>query len=155
MGFCYEGRKLVCDLCSTAGARRRKCPAGYCQAIAVCPSCGKDPGFKAKWKGLHTNCEASHARYVAHEEEEKRMLSEGKFLRCSASTVEREGGPPLVHVLFKGKDGNCVGYYMSPETYEAFTLGSHRTPEDYATAGQIMPAPDKFSWGGTSKQVAP
>src|SRR5438309_912895 len=39
MGFIYQGKKLVCDFCGTAGARKMNCPHGYCQAYATCASC--------------------------------------------------------------------------------------------------------------------
>jgi hypothetical protein len=148
MGFSYEGRKLCCDECSTAGARKYKCPAGYCQAVALCPRCKKSPIVKAKLKEIHKDCPAKHARYMAREAETARLLAEGKRLRCSALNTD-DG---KVHVLFKDKDGNCVGFYMSPSTYDAEPLGENRTPEDYMRMGELTPAPDSF-YMGTTKQI--
>jgi hypothetical protein len=142
MGFCYEGRKLVCDVCSAAGARKRKCPFGYCSSLAVCKTCWNGPKFaKGAWKASHKahGCDVKHAAYVAKEAEKAAMLAEGKLLRVAALGK----GDGTVHVIFRGKDGE-VGYLMSKEAYDAFPLGAPVTPEDYATVGTLTPAPTSF-----------
>ena len=47
MGFCYQGKRLCCDLCGTPGARKNACPVKWCQPIACCATC-KDAGKLAR-----------------------------------------------------------------------------------------------------------
>lgn len=77
--------------------------------------------------------------YEEHKKAEQRLLDEGKFLRCSASTTD-DG---RVHVYFRNKDGKEMAYYMSKETYDSIPIGDNATPEDYADRDQIEPAPVK------------
>lgn len=143
MGFIYEGRKLVCDVCNAAGARKRKCPFGYCPSLAVCKTCWSGERFaKGAWKASHKKygCDAKHAACVAKEAKERAMLAEGKLLRCSA--LGKNDG--TVHVLFKDKDGKTTGFLMASATYDAFPLGTPTTPDDYAAVGPLTTAPGSY-----------
>ena len=141
MGFCYEGRKLVCDCCGASGSRKRKCPFGYCPALAVCKTCWASKFAKGAWKADHVKhgCDKKHAAYMAKEAEKAAMLAEGKVLRCAAMGVN-----DTVHVLFEGKDGNMVGFFMSSATYGSIPLGAHATPDDYLKFGSLTAAPSEF-----------
>lgn len=82
-------------------------------------------------------------RRSLHNEERRRLLRQGVPLRCSALST----GDGRVHVLFQteeGRGGPLVGYYMSPETYDAIPLLALARPEDYARIGTIEPAPPSF-----------
>lgn len=155
MGFCYEGRKLCCDGCGVAGGvRKRKCPHGYCPSSALCAGCLKAVKASGKWKLAHSTCEAGHAAYVAKEKAGAELLAAGRLLRCAALNVAKDGSK--VHVLFKDKDGNHTGFYMAKTTYDAFSLGAHVTPGDYAAVGTLTPAPSDFNYGAypyTDKEV--
>jgi hypothetical protein len=158
MGFCYEGKKLCCDTCSNAGARKKKCPYGYCQAIAQCPTCLKDPVQKAKLKAYHVHCKASHERYVRTQQEKVGLILSGYFVRCSALGAGDKG----VHVLFESmtSDGSPItmGVYMAETVYQAFRLGDNVIYQDYVAEAKrqgepLRPAPSDFS-GKTTKQVS-
>lgn len=139
MGFCYEGRKLVCDNCSTAGARKHKCPFGYCSSCALCKECVKTVKASGKWKEIHKNCKANHEAFAAKEAEKVAIVEAGGFLRVAAMGT-KDG---KVRVLFRGKTGD-VGYTVEKTTYDAFPLGANVTPEDFAKVGELTPAPATF-----------
>ncbi len=151
MGFCYtnDGR-LCCDICGAAGAKKYRCPFGYCQATAACPRCRRerDELFGRAAHREH-GCERLHNEYQAQQDEREAMLGDGKALRCSA--LGDDSG--RVHVLFRRHDGQCEGWYMSSETYRSIPLGDNATPDDYRQHGVLSPAADSFSGGRTTKQV--
>lgn len=144
MGYSYCGRKLCCDMCGQPGARKYKCPFGYCQAIALCPECAKsEKGKKARSKDYHreTGCEKAAIEFLAVMNKEKVLLAQGKAVRCAALGSDHGA----VHVLFKKADGTCVGYYMSKQAYDSIPLGTPATPEDYTALGRLLePAPSDF-----------
>jgi hypothetical protein len=151
MGYIYtrQGR-LCCDICGQPGARKAKCPFGYCQPIAVCPTCRKNHKSElSKEKHRERGCEKRHLAFVAHELEREAMLISGKAVRCSALGVD----PSMVHVLFDRQDGTTEGWLMHADTYKAIELGVNATPDDYRKFGELHPAPDEFQFG-RSKRVA-
>jgi hypothetical protein len=156
MGYCYEGRKLVCDACSTAGAIKVRCPFNWCQPTALCRACraGKCKGFGSKnpvtVAKFHPTCEAASRHFKAQQDRAAALLAEGKAVRCSALNAD---GGSKVHVLFKKADGTCIGRYMSPAAYGSIPILEPATPEDYEALGGILTeAPDDF-YGRTTKEV--
>ena len=152
MGYYYtQSGQLVCDICGAVGARKYRCPWGYCPATAACPQCRKEHAdwFGRPWHREH-GCEKGHNEYAAEREEKRQLLANGAAVRCSA--LGNSTGP--VHVLFRRGNGTCEGWYMSTETYHAIPLvGTNTTPDDYRKHGPLTPAPDDFGAGRTTKQV--
>lgn len=156
MGYCYEGKKLCCDECSTAGSRKVKCPYNYCPAAALCPTCRKDPALKAKVKAYHeTNCKGASAWYAREKQEERGLMMAGWFVRCSAFGPEGH-----VHVIFKSFNdaGETIymGAYMSQETYQL--PGRNLTIQDYERRAielghEMREAPTEFDYSRPTKQV--
>jgi hypothetical protein len=151
MGYCYEGRKLCCDICGVAGAKKYRCPFGYCPATAACSNCRKKH-TKTFGKAYHREhgCEKGHNEFVARERQQAELLQAGHYLRCSALST----GPQTVHVLFQNASGHTQGFYMPNSVYRAIPLLTSATPDDYAKHGTISPAPDTYSNGTISKQVS-
>jgi hypothetical protein len=154
MGYCYQGRKLCCDFCGHAGARKVPCPFGYCQADAVCnlPACKtarKDKMGRAAHRAR--GCEQRHAAFVEDETLTAAMIEADLPVRCAALNQDGHG----VQVLFRTKDGSCVGRYMSAEVYRALPGMEAYTMLDYENiAGHPLEvAPGDFD-GPTTKQVA-
>lgn len=143
MGYSYDMRgRLACDVCGKCGgARKIKCPAGYCQAIAQCPTCRKDTAVQARIAKSHEHCGANHARFMAEQAERDRKLSAGQYVLSSAL----RHGDDHVHVLFRNKAGAHIGFYMEAEVYaNRDKLSAYPTPESFRALGTIMPAPDDF-----------
>lgn len=91
---------------------------------------------------------------VVTEQVAKMLLDAGSYLRCSAAPcdangVKHTGNNVKVHVLFRNKDGDKIGRYMTSETYNAIPLGKHATVADYELLGEVEPAPGEFNWGTT------
>ena len=130
MGFCYEGKKLVCDNCGAAEGttRKRKCPHNYCYPTALCKKCWSDPAIRAKDKAHHINndCAGKMQASRDHAAKEVAMREAGAFIRCSAMSA-KDG---RVHVIFRGNNSE-IGKYMAKETYDAIGLREIATPEDY------------------------
>ena len=151
MGYCYQGKKLCCDICGRAGARKYSCPFGSCSPCAACAECRKEHKDKfTKVYHRQRGCEASHLAFVAHGLQRLSMLNDGKALRCSALNCDTG----RVHVLFERLDGSTEGWYMNTEVYRSIDLGINVTPDNYRVFGELISAPPKFSYGRTTKQVA-
>lgn len=144
MGYCYKGNRLCCDVCGKADGttRRHRCPYGYCPSIAACPECRKAHAEKFRAKA-HVKCKTGSEELNARWAREKSLVESGIPVRCSAMSVESDG-KEAVHVLFRVKDGSCVGYYMKPDTYDAIPLGTPATPEDYRRHGELVEAAGTF-----------
>jgi len=158
MGFCYTDTGLLCcDICGRhGGVRKIRCPFGWCGPCAACPDCRKDPDKKKYFSAAHhreSGCEREHARFAASEKLRYDLINAGRAVRCSALSV-KVGKRDKVHVLFAKKDGSCIGFYMSAETYHAFPLAEPKTPEDYRRHGKLTKAPAEFHFGGTTKRAA-
>jgi hypothetical protein len=84
MGFSYSvnprtGRQLLCcDYCGSTGARKHRCPYGYCPSTAMCPSCLSKHG---NGKDKHPNCDQLHREYVAQQAE--RAANPAGFVGCA------------------------------------------------------------------------
>jgi len=148
MGYCYQGRKLCCDACGKAGARKKKCPSGWCQPMAVCPECSKSRKVELKAYHVKNECAAKSAEFHARLAHEAALLAEGKALKCSAMNVGEK-----VHVIFKLGNGSHEGRYMSAAVYDAVPYNVPATPEEYAKHGEVLPAPSEYGNGGHSKEV--
>lgn len=152
MGYCYQGRMLVCDFCGhVGGVKKIRCTYGYCQSPAMCPNCRQKEmkGFRANCK-IH--CKKGHLEFMARQLQETTLLDAGNWVRCSASSVDVEN-KSMIHVLFKNKNGENKGYYMSKEVYDSFDLLAIVTPEMYMTKGELLSAPNSYEYGNTTKKV--
>ena len=150
MGYSYSRGLLCCDICGkTGGVKKYRCPFGYCQAVAACPTCRKNH-TKTFGKAFHREmgCERRHQEFRQHEQERDDMIAAGGAVRCSALS----GPDEMVHVLFRTKTGT-VGYYMSHHTYDAIDLFTNSTPDDYRKHGPIREAPAEYFNGTTTKEV--
>jgi hypothetical protein len=152
MGFCYQGKKLVCDICGHAGARKMKCPVGWCQAYACCPSAEcKAKLAKHRREVCQVKCREHSARFKAEREQEAKLLADGQAVRCAA--MSQPDGSVLV--LFRYADGSSVGKFMAPEVYHKHPMAVPRVIADYAAHGPLVDGPSEFYGGGVSKQVSP
>lgn len=89
MGFSYQvtggSRLLCCDSCGHAGGVRKvNCPAGYCQATALCERCRKDPAVKARLKESHEGCAAAHARFTTTRDAVAALEAAGEYVFCAS-----------------------------------------------------------------------
>jgi hypothetical protein len=150
MGYCYQGGLLCCDVCgNTGGVRKKRCPHGWCQPVAVCPTCNQKPEFKAKWKTAHVACKTSSEKYAAEQAREQELLNQGKAVLCSALSTDDN----RVHALFRFKDGTTVGRFMSHEAYAAIDHNNGPvTIESYEASFPLEEAPANFH-GATTKCV--
>lgn len=155
MGYSYERTytghmALCCDICGkSGGVRRRKCPFGYCQAVAACSECYKAKTTELRHYHVTNECEKKHNAFVADEKKRADLITSGVPVRCSALQFT----PPIdkVHVLFQSKDAT-IGFFMSHATYDAIELGVPATPDDYRKHGTLEPAPDDYyKPGGAGK----
>lgn len=111
MGYCYQGNRLCCDICGAAGARKNKCPVGWCQPIACCPSPKCKAGLAKHRKDVcASSCKVRSAQFKAERQIESDMLAAGKAVRCSALG----GANGMVHVLFRKADGTQEGRKSGP-----------------------------------------
>lgn len=147
MGYSYTRNwrtgKLVlcCDVCGKGIGTTKKydtCPYHCCPKVALCHECKKaHPEYFTKEK--HKDCKEFMEWHTANANTEKQLLSEGKFVRCSALGVNGR-----VHVLFRNMQDEIIGYYMEKETYNSIPLMTPTTPEHYAKNGEITPAPKEY-----------
>ena len=150
MGYCYQGRRLCCDFCSTPGARKHKCPFNWCHATAACAQCRvKHKEHFSKDSHRQNGCEVRHNEFMADREREAALLSQGKYLRISALDAGERG----IHVLFRHGGGQVIGRYMAAEVYQALPLGKPATLDDFGSRAQLLDAPPEYSWGSTTKQA--
>lgn len=127
MGYCYEAAtgKLCCDACGTPGARKHRCPFGWCQSLALCPGC-KTPARTGRAAHRESGCEEAALRFAAQKAAEEQLLAAGEFLRCSA--IRTEGG---TKVTFRNAQGERISHLVASESYRAIPLGTPATPADY------------------------
>lgn len=157
MGYCYQGRKLVCDSCGGVGTtRKRPCPFGYCPARAACADCYKRQRAAGEYtKAAHAICGARDAQAKERDARQRALLAAGEAVRVAALGVDDEQGSPRVHVLFRRADGSTVGRYMSHETYSAIPPLAPATPAHYAAHGEVTEAPGTLTWSQGLKERAP
>ena len=149
MGYCFEGRRLVCDGCGRAEGttRKRKCPEGWCQAAALCPECWKG-AVGAEWRAPHESCAKSHAVAEEQDARKRAILVAGGAVRVAAIATEvygRTNGVPdpaekcdAVLVVFRGGNGQEKCFLMAHATYDAIQLLEPATPDDYAKHGHVV-----------------
>lgn len=144
MGFCYENGKLCCDICGHAGARKCRCPHGYCQSVACCTS-EKCKANLAEHRRTHCaiECKRLHAEFVETEARKAEMLSRGLFLRRAAVGVD--GFRNCVRVWFRNGQGAELVRFMAGQTYRALDLLDLATPDDYRAIGEVSETPRDFS----------
>ena len=133
MGFRYSNGKLCCDYCGSTGARKYKCPHGYCPPCAACPSCRK---LHAKdfTKAGHEKCKTAHEEFIAEEQKRLAIIAGGGEVRCAALTHGDK-----VKVIFQAA-ARDTAYFMDHNTYDAIPLLAIATPEDYSRFGTVTPA---------------
>ncbi len=153
MGFCYtHDGKLCCDKCGNNPSRRHRCPAGWCQAYALCKECYATLKKSGRWTEIHCKCAEYAAKFKAEQDAEAALFAAGYFLRVSALSTD-DG---RVHVIFANgrfQGRETKGYYMSKATYDSIPLCSPATVADYEKFGSVEPAPDEFSTGRTDQTV--
>ena len=76
--------------------------------------------------------QASAAEARKQNEDRKRLLRLGKFLRTSALGHEKR-----VKVLFRNMDGDILAYLMAARTYRAIPLLANVTPDDFRRHGAV------------------
>lgn len=139
MGYCYQGRKLCCDVCGEPGARKSHCPHGYCPAIACCsrPECRAR--LKEARKKCNEHCKTAHEQFEMRRTIRARRLRGGDKLRCAAVTMQPAFS--CVKVWFETTHTRDIVRYMATATYRAFDLLEDVTIEDYATVGRVETEP--------------
>ena len=149
MGYCYDHEgKLCCDFCGkSGGVRRKKCPHGWCQPVAICPVCRKDKEKMAKESAAHGDCERLSNEAKARDAKVQALLDQDRFIRASALGVHGPDGTELVHVIFRNKDNIVRGFYMESKVYAGIPLSAPATIEDYQSLGNLLPAPTEFQYG--------
>jgi hypothetical protein len=136
MGYCYEGRRLCCDVCGTAGARKVPCKYGYCPATAMCPACRSNPATKAAQRNhCEENCRAASAEYKAREARKEALLDAGEYVLSSARSCE-DG--VTVAVTFTGPFKDSMVYLMDVDTYRDVPRMEPTTVADYEKVGRVI-----------------
>ena len=134
MGFSYsKDGKLCCDYCGSTGARKYKCPHGYCPSWAACPDCRKIHA-KDFSKAAHAKCKIRHEEFVAEERKGQAIIDGGGAVRCAALTHGDK-----VKVIFR-QSNERIAYFMDRETYHAIPLLQVATPDDYRRFGNVVQA---------------
>lgn len=128
MGYCYQGKKLCCDICGFAGARKMRCPFGYCQATAVCANCRKAKKHPNKAWHVSFGCQKNHEAFVATETKRKQLLNDGEALLMAAF-----GHDNICQVMFEAIRGHIVVYMPTAVYSNNPTIGNGRlaTLKDY------------------------
>ncbi len=144
MGYCYQGRKLCCDICGNAGACKRRCPVGYCQAVACCARAE----CKAKLREYRkttcaSECVKASARFHAEEALKAGLIERGFLIRCAA--VQVDGFKDCVKVWFEDKFSRDHIRYMATKTYHAFELLRPTTEGEYMQHGEVASEPKEFA----------
>jgi hypothetical protein len=135
MGYVYtHSGQLCCDACGHAGARRIKCPHGYCQPFASCDIC------LPQTRALdHSSCLAASQKMAADQAFTDALMAVGEYVRTSA-VRDDEGN---VRVGFRGANGARAVFGMSQGTYRAIPLLEPATPASYRAYGEVWPLPGK------------
>ena len=138
MGFCYSGRRLCCDLCGAAGARKVRCPFGWCPSTAACPACRNTHGKTKLGRTAHRayGCEANHNLYMAAEAKRLALLAAGHWLRAVALAMAHPG---TCKVWFRNLAGEEMAVRMPTEIYLAFPVGEAVTLERFETLAGTLP----------------
>ena len=134
MGFSYSNDgKLCCDYCGSTGARKYKCPHGYCPSWAACPGCRKihAKDFSA---AAHAKCKIRHEEFMAEEQNRKAIIDGGGMVRSAALAHGEK-----VKVIFRRANGRTA-YFMDRKTYNAIPLMQIATPDDYRQFGPVTQA---------------
>lgn len=130
MGFCYPGKKLVCENCGAAEGttRKRRCPSGYCYPAALCKKCWADKTIRAKFNAFHIEHKCAEKMQESRNKKDREvtLMDSGIFLRCAALNTN-DG---RVHVIFR-QHYREIGKYMAKETYAAIGLGEIATIDDF------------------------
>lgn len=150
MGYSYDmkTKKLCCDCCGTAGARKRKCPHGWCPPPALCKKCNDAVRADGRWEKSHCGCEKSAKVWSDRKAVEADKLNRGEYVRRSAIKAGN-----LTHVVFRDKSGNCIGKFMTDETYCAIPIMTPASVSDFEKIGALMDAPNVFQNGRVTKEA--
>lgn len=142
MGYCYQGKRLCCDVCGTPGARKRACPYGWCPPLACCATCWKRDDNRFKHKAHHATCLCASEEMRLRDEKREALLREGFAVRRAARYVG--GDFTKVVALFTDARNNDSCFFMTKATYDAIPLGEPATPDDYRAHGAVVPCPVSF-----------
>lgn len=140
MGYCYRAGKLCCDICGHPGARKNRCPSGYCQPVACCtrPACKEKLAHYRKTT-CATECKRLHTEFMASEQEKQRRLDQGDFIRDAAVSMDKPF--QCVKVWFRNGQGETLIRYMTRELYRSFSLDDHVSPEEFRIKGELHEQP--------------
>lgn len=123
MGFCFQDGKLVCENCgAVGGVRKVPCPAGYCQADALCAPCRKDPEVKAKLRVAHGGCAEAHARFRAEQEAVAAVQATGAYTFCAS--LYADSTRETVRCWFRNAAGDTKEMVVSNEERDKLTRTS-------------------------------
>jgi hypothetical protein len=103
MGYCYsQSGGLLCDFCGGIGAKKYRCPFGYCQPLAACPACHEKHAAEFG-RAVHraNGCERAAQRYAADEAAGAAAMAAGEYLLVAGLNAPGD----MVHAIFRGKDG--------------------------------------------------
>jgi hypothetical protein len=126
MGYVYRGGSLVCDGCTSTGAKLRECtyfvtePNGqrlrYCSPVALCDGCLAKVGGRA---GLHAKCKEGAARSQAGSDAKAARLAAGELFVSSALSGRTWYVPAgLTGVQFSGRAGAQTWRLVPHEDYD-------------------------------------
>jgi hypothetical protein len=143
MGYCYsQSGRLLCDYCDAEGARKYRCPFGYCQPVAACPACRKEHAEHFGRAAHRENgCEKRHLQFAAELAERAAAIAAGEFVLCAGLNAEND----MVHAIFHsatGEKGKLIprAIYAQRETFSGCMtihkfeeLAGHALPDAPAT----------------------
>jgi hypothetical protein len=143
MGYCYsQSGRLLCDYCGAEGARKYRCPFGYCQAVAACPACRKEHAQHFGRAAHRENgCEKRHLQFAAELAERAAAIAAGEFVLSAGLNT----GNDMVHAIFSSastEKGKLIprAIYAQRETFSGCMtiarfeeLAGHALPDAPAT----------------------
>jgi hypothetical protein len=139
MGYVYEigiggRRSLVCEVCGSAGARKRPCKYGYCPAEAICSGCFAEASVKSAFRAYHEdNCKEAAAEYDRRKREDEALLAAGHSLFRSAIS---EGD--LTRISFRNSAGDYTDVLVTNEVYKAVHAASWTDGAKTATLAGLV-----------------
>jgi hypothetical protein len=103
MGYCYShSGGLLCDFCGATGAKKYRCPFGYCAPIAACPACHtKHAQHFGRAAHRAQGCEDDHLHFLTEMATRAFAIATGEFVLCAGLNAEND----MVHAIFRGATG--------------------------------------------------
>ena len=144
MGYSYSSTgKLCCDHCGSTGARKVKCPHGWCPSTALCTTCKAK--LKPQFTEWHKSCAASTARALSAENEMRAHCAAGIPVLWSGSMEDNgmflatfRDTPAFIRKGETHKEPNIHKYLIPSEVYEQrINMRGYPIPSDFAALGAI------------------